>query len=63
MFWESLRKARKDKAEAEDDVYLNVYSSYEVIYQKLETENPEKFRDVIELLKIFAFFDRENIQV
>lgn len=65
-FWETIRQARKDsgQAETEDDkTYMSVYSSYEVIYQKLEGEKAEKSRDAIELLKIFAFFNRDNIRL
>ena len=65
-FWETIRQARKDsgQAETEDDkTYMSVYSSYEVIYRKLSEEKPEKNRDAVELLKIFAFFNRNNIRL
>lgn len=65
-FWESIRQARKDsgQAETEDDkTYMSVYSSYEVIYQKLDEGIAEKSRDAVELLKIFAFFNRDNIRL
>lgn len=65
-FWETIRQGRKDsgKAETEDDkTYMSVYSSYEMIYQKLEEGKSEKTRDAVELLKIFAFFGRDNIRL
>jgi tetratricopeptide (TPR) repeat protein len=65
-FWETIRQAWKDSGQAEtndDKTYMSVYSSYEVIYRKLEEEKPEKNRDAVELLKIFAFFNRDNIRL
>ncbi|KAL2062427.1 hypothetical protein VTL71DRAFT_6693 [Oculimacula yallundae] len=43
------------------DLYLSVYSSYEMIYSKLEDTKTEEYQDAVELLKIFAFFHRQNI--
>ncbi|KAK0099981.1 hypothetical protein ONS95_013201 [Cadophora gregata] len=61
-----LRKYSKKKQPAASDktidVYLGVYSSYEVLYSKLEKTPSEENQDAIELLKIFAFFDRQNIR-
>ncbi len=65
-FWETIRQARKNSAQAEtdeDETYMSVYSSYEVLYRKLEEEKPEKNRDATELLNIFAFFNRDNIRL
>jgi tetratricopeptide (TPR) repeat protein len=62
-FWETIRQARKDSGQAEtndDKIYMTVYSSYEVIYRELEKKNPQ---DEVELLKIFAFFNRDNIRL
>jgi tetratricopeptide (TPR) repeat protein len=59
-------KTRTNKSTAKpkaQDVYLSVYSSYEVIYSNLEKDDAEGSRDAVELLKIFSFFNRENIRV
>jgi tetratricopeptide (TPR) repeat protein len=57
--WRRIRQARSD------DTDLNVYSSYEILYQSLEgrTTEEEEARDAVELLKIFAFLHYENIRV
>ncbi|KAH7348666.1 hypothetical protein BKA65DRAFT_584483 [Rhexocercosporidium sp. MPI-PUGE-AT-0058] len=61
-----LRKESKKKGsvatDKSNDVYFGVYSSYELIYSRLEESRTEENQDAIELLKIFAFFDREDIR-
>ncbi|TVY47670.1 Kinesin light chain [Lachnellula occidentalis] len=64
--WDQIREARKKRHQSESDEdqkYMSVYSSYEIIYQKLEGEKEGSFRDAIELLKIFSFYNRENIKL
>ena len=61
----AIRKHRKFRARFKetDDTYMSVYSSYEIIYRKLEEEESQKYKDAVELLKIFAFLNREDIRI
>lgn len=65
LCWEAIRQARKNNDQTEtaaDTTYMSVYSSYEVVYSKIEQGQAQKDKDAVELLKIFAFFNRENIK-
>ena len=66
------RRARRpkhpDSDDSEDDEpYMGVYSSYEILYRRLEKggreETTSRSRDAIDLLRIFSFFNRENIRL
>ena len=53
-----------------DEIYINVYSSFEINFQSLvvkaTTENREgrtEAKDAIQLLQMFSFFHRENIRL
>ncbi len=72
-FWETTRQAKRDararrrknsdaSESSDDDTYMNVYSSYEILYKRLEQGSLGN-NDAVELLKIFAFFNRENIRL
>lgn len=62
--WEKIRRARKASGySVDDDTNMNVYSSYEVIYQMLEERTTQEAKDAIELLKVFSFLHRENVRV
>ncbi|KAI9835608.1 MAG: hypothetical protein M1819_002059 [Sarea resinae] len=64
MNWQRVRRARRSSGSCdEENIYLNVYTSYEVIFLGLEAKDTEAARDAIELLKIFSFLHRENIRV
>jgi len=41
---------------------MNVYSSYEVIYHRIEENPTQDAEDAVELLKMFSFLHCENIQ-
>lgn len=59
-----IRRARHVIGFKKDEsLNMNVYSSYEIIYQGLEDAGTEASRDAIELLKTFSFLHRENIGV
>jgi hypothetical protein len=47
----------------EEDVQINVYAAYEIIYRGLENERTENCRDAIDLLKLFSLLHYEKIQV
>lgn len=65
MNWQRVRRSRghSNLHEDEENMYLNIYSSYEVIYLGLEGKDTQAAKDAIELLKTFSFFHRENIRV
>lgn len=58
--WQRIRQARSFSG---DDINMNVYSSYEIIYRGLEATETEEAKDAVELLKIFSFLHCENIRV
>lgn len=60
---EKTRNNKRWTQSRTEDAYLSVYSSYEVIYNNLEKKSEEKYRDAIELLKVFSFLSRENIRL
>ena len=63
--WDRIRQAWKDSGHFQDhgdDDNMNVYSSYEILYQKLEKTMTQASQDAAELLKIFSFLNRENIR-
>lgn len=63
--WDKIRQAWKDSRhfqDEEDDANMKVYSSYEVLYQKLEKTTTRTSQDAIELLKVFSFLRREDIR-
>lgn len=47
---------------AEDDSSMHVFSTYEIMYESLESSPKERYRDVVELLHIFSFFHFQNIR-
>ncbi|KAA6413838.1 MAG: hypothetical protein FRX48_02200 [Lasallia pustulata] len=65
MNWQRVRRSRSSSSVHEDEgnMYLNIYSSYEVIYLGLEGKDTQAAKDAIELLKTFSFLHRENIRV
>jgi len=60
--WQRIRKARNVSGHVPDDKNMNVYSSYEVIYHRLEENPTQDAKDAVELLKMFSFLHCENIQ-
>ena len=62
--WEKIRRARKASGHSVDsNANMNVYSSYEIIYCKLQEKTTQEAKDAVELLKVFSFLHRENIHV
>ncbi|MCJ1268890.1 hypothetical protein MMC22_008778 [Lobaria immixta] len=61
--WRQIRQARGFSDYGGDDTNMNVYSSYEVIYQGLEASERTEAKDAIQLLKTFSFLHCENIRV
>lgn len=62
--WQRIRRARNVAGyRGNEDINMNVYSSYEVLYQNLEATRTEECQDAVDLLKIFSFLYCENIRV
>ncbi|KAI1378304.1 hypothetical protein F4677DRAFT_443519 [Hypoxylon crocopeplum] len=55
--------SRNRRRVQEDDDSMNVFSSYEILYQTLESSEEQKFRDATELLQLFSYFHHQNIRV
>ena len=47
----------------EDSDTMNVFSSYEILYQSLEASSEERFQDAAELLYVFSYFHFQNIRL
>ena len=47
----------------EDSDRMNVFSSYEILYQSLEASSEERFQDAAELLNVFSYFHFQNIRL
>jgi len=60
--WQRIRKARNVSGHVPDDKNMNVYSSYEVIYHRLEEIPTQDAKDAVKLLKMFSFLHCENIR-
>lgn len=46
----------------EFDLEKNVFASYDMMYQQLDRQSSSEARDAIEMLKVFAFLDCENVR-
>ena len=56
------RDGSPSRSTFEDDDNLNVLSSYEILYQSLESSQEEKFKDAVDLLHIFSYLHFQNIR-
>ncbi|TQV91394.1 tetratricopeptide repeat domain-containing protein [Cordyceps javanica] len=65
--WNKIRLNRSRSPsrgrEVENTSSMRVYSSYEMIYVGLESKQDQRSRDALQLLKVFSFFHRENIEL
>lgn len=58
------RSASKEKKSAEDDIErMNIFSSYEILYQSMLSSQDERFQDAIELLHVFSYMHFQNIRL
>ncbi|KAH9905397.1 hypothetical protein F4778DRAFT_706498 [Xylariomycetidae sp. FL2044] len=55
--------SRNKRRAQEDDDSMNVFSSYEILYESLERSSDEKFQDAIELLQVFSYLHHQNLRV
>ena len=62
--WQRIDQARAGSDNNSDqDLYMAVYSTYEIVYLALKDKGGEAASDAFELLNMFAFFNNEDIQV
>ncbi|PMB73412.1 Kinesin light chain [Beauveria bassiana] len=65
--WNRIRRNRSRSPsrgrEVDNTSSMCVYSSYEMIYVGLESKQDQRSKDALQLLKIFSFFHRENIEL
>ena len=60
--WHLIRQGQKQNDQHEEDPeYMEVYASYEIVFSGLEKSNLRRYRDAVQLLKLFSFFHHENI--
>jgi tetratricopeptide (TPR) repeat protein len=55
--------SRNRRRSKEDDDSMNVFSSYEILYQALELCEEENFRDAVQLLHVFSYFHFQDIRL
>ncbi len=46
-----------------DNIYMNVYSTFEINFRGLQNKATTEAQDAIQLLQMFSFFHRENIRL
>jgi tetratricopeptide (TPR) repeat protein len=55
--------SRSKRRHQEDDDSMNVFSSYEILYQSLLSSEEQRFRDAVELLHLFSYLHFQNIRL
>ena len=58
-----VERVRKAQDLHGDNIYMNVYSTWEFNYRGLQNKGTVKADDAVQLLKLFAFFHHDNIRV
>ena len=60
--WQLIRQNQRMTGEDEDDAeYMKVYASYEIVFRGLEAIKLQRYRDAVQLLKLFSFLHHEHI--
>ena len=57
----SPSKNRRNLTEGDDS--MNVFSTYEILYQSMQSLEEEKFQDAIELLHVFSYMHFQNLRL
>ena len=61
---QKVREARNLRGfQKGDNIYMNVYSGFDINFRGLQNKGTTEAQDAIELLQIFSFFYRENIRL
>lgn len=63
LSWQIIRQSQRASKKGEDDdsEYMEVYASYEIVFRGLESVKLQRYRDAVQLLKLFSFFHHESI--
>ena len=60
--WHMIRQSQRMPGQDEDNAeYMKVYASYEIVFRGLEAIKLQRYRDAVQLLKIFSFLHYEHI--
>lgn len=60
--WHMVRQSQRMPGQDEDNAeYMKVYASYEILFRGLEAIKLQRYRDAVQLLKIFSFLHYEHI--
>ena len=60
---QKVRQARNLRGfQKGDNIYMNVYSIFEINFRGIQNKGTTEAQDAIELLQMFSFFHRENIR-
>ena len=61
--WQRIQRARDDAEDRTDqDLYMSIYSGFEIVYLGLKDQTGQAATDALELLNMFAFLNNEEIQ-
>ena len=61
---QKVRRARDlSRFQKGDNIYMNVYSSFEINFRGLQNKGTTEAQDATQLLQMFSFFHRENIRM
>ena len=62
--WQRIDQARSDADDyPNQDIYMSIYSGFEIVYLSLKDKSGQAASDALELLNMFAFLSNEEIQV
>jgi tetratricopeptide (TPR) repeat protein len=64
--WDMIRQNQRMTGyrggeDANMEEYLKVYASYEIVYRGFEAMEYQRFKDAVQILKLFSFLHHENI--
>jgi len=58
------RSGSRDRDKTQEDAHsINVFSTYEILYESLQSSPKESYKDAIELLHVFSYFHFQNIRL
>lgn len=60
--WQMIRQSQRTTGQDDDDAgYMKIYASYEIVFRGLEAMKSRRYRDAVQLLKLFSFLHHEHI--
>lgn len=61
--WQRINRALSDSgSDADQELYLSIYSTFEMVYLALKDKKGEAAADALQLLNMFAFLNNENVR-